>query len=558
MLLCLVMLQLKHANAQDKLHLIVPVNAANQPLKNVLQTIGASGKFYFSYNSSIINGDSLVTIHIQNKTVKELLGLLLGNSYQYKETGNYIIIQKETSGNYYVVSGYVTDEKTGEKISDASVYERHQLVSTFTNNEGYFHLRLKDKYAGFNISISKVAYVDTSVNIQPGYNQEVSVNIRPLPAELAPVIISSKVERTWLGRIFLSSKQKMQSVNIRKFFADKKYQVSLVPGLGSHGLNAQVINKVSLNIIGGYAAGANGVELGGLFNIDKRNVNNVQAAGLFNVVGGKLKGVQLAGLHNNVFDSLQGFQASGFSNLVKGDLSGVQMTGNYNVIWGNLKGVQVAGAVNLVKDHSKGVQLAGIGNIARKEMKGLQLGGLFNYARYSRGVQIALINIADTSSGYNIGLINIVKKGYHKLSLYANEVLNINLAYKSGSKKLYSILLSGMNTAPNNKAYTFGYGIGKEITFSPKLSMTIELTSQNLYLGDWKSFPSLYRCQPYLNISLGKNAALFAGPTFSVFHSKQTYTVPGYKSSPTTGYPGFNFGSNVRAWFGWHAGINLF
>lgn len=546
------------AQAQNKLHLIVPVNANNQPLKTVLHTLSSKGKFYFSYNSNIINEDSLVTISAQNKTIKELLDILLNGDYQYKETGDYIIIQRNASGNYYFVSGYVTDNITGEKISDVSVYEKNQLVSTFTNADGFFRLKLKDRRPSLFVNVSKVAYADTTISIQPGYNQEVHVGITPQLSELGPVVVSSKVERNWLARIFLSSRQKMQSLNIRKFFASKQYQVSLVPGIGSHGLNAQVINKVSVNIIGGYAAGTSGVELGGIFNIDKRNANHVQVAGAFNVVGGTFKGVQLAGIHNNVFDSLKGVQASGFSNLVKGDLGGVQLTGNYNVIWGNLKGVQAAGTVNLVKDKSHGVQLAGLGNISRKEMKGVQLAGLFNYTHYSRGVQIALVNIADSSSGYSIGLINIVKKGYHKLSVYSNEMLNVNMAYKSGSRKLYSILLVGMNIAENNKAYTIGYGIGKEMMLNQNLSIATELTSQNLYLGDWKSFPSLYRFQPSFNVRFSKNIALFAGPTFSVFHSKQTHTIPGYKSGPSTGYPGFNFGSNTRAWFGWHVGTNLF
>lgn len=35
-----------------------------------------------------------------------------------------------------------------------------------------------------------------------------------------------------------------------------------------------------------------------------------------------------------------------------------------------------------------------------------------------KGVQLGLINIADTIDGIGLGLINIVMKGYHKLSVY--------------------------------------------------------------------------------------------------------------------------------------------
>src|SRR5690349_6353906 len=57
---------------------------------------------------------------------------------------------------------------------------------------------------------------------------------------------SIKVERTFVGRVFVSSKQKIQSLNLKKFFTDRPYQMSLLPGLSTHGwLNAQVVNKVS-------------------------------------------------------------------------------------------------------------------------------------------------------------------------------------------------------------------------------------------------------------------------------------------------------------------------
>ena len=58
---------------------------------------------------------------------------------------------------------------------------------------------------------------------------------------------------------------------MKNFFETRPFQVSLVPGLGSHGkMSGQVVNNFSLNVFGGYTAGTNGSELGGLFNIDKK------------------------------------------------------------------------------------------------------------------------------------------------------------------------------------------------------------------------------------------------------------------------------------------------
>src|SRR5690606_33332308 len=112
------------------------------------------------------------------------------------------------------------------------------------------------------------------------------------------------VERTAAGRFFVSSKQKLQSLNLGGFFANTPFQTSITPGLSTHGsMSGQVVNKFSVNLLGGYTSGVNGVELGGGFNINKRNVNFLQAAGVFNLVGGSVSGIQLAGVNNSVLDS---------------------------------------------------------------------------------------------------------------------------------------------------------------------------------------------------------------------------------------------------------------
>src|SRR5690606_29938632 len=136
------------------------------------------------------------------------------------------------------------------------------------------------------------------------------------------------VERTAAGRFFVSSKQKLQSLNLGAFFANTPFQTSITPGLSTHGsLSGQVINNFSINLLGGYTSGVNGVELGGGFNINKRNVDYLQVGGVFNLVGGSVHGVQLAGGSNTVLDSVKGLQMGGLYNSVKGSMQGVQMAG---------------------------------------------------------------------------------------------------------------------------------------------------------------------------------------------------------------------------------------
>jgi hypothetical protein len=439
------------------------------------------------------------------------------------------------------------------------------------------------------LTVSKEFYEDTTVTIEPNRNQELTVILNPVETGLNTVTVSPqdyispdsvknidtsgmlknaitrdtpKVEKLWFSRFFLSAKQKVQSANLKKFFTTRPFQISLTPKLSSHGyLSAQVVNKYSLNVLGGYTAGTSIIEVGGLFNIDKKSVQYFQAAGLFNKVGGRVTGFQVAGLNNTVLDTTKGFQAAGINNFIKGKFSGFQVGGIYNHVTDSLRGFQAAGIANFVNKKVTGVQVAGIANISNKETDGVQIAGILNYSKKLKGVQIGLINISDSSEGYSIGLINIVKHGYHKLSFSANEVTNVNVAFKTGNRKLYSILMAGVSAGENNKIYSYGYGLGSEVHLDKWkiFSFNPELSSQSLYLGSWNYTNILNRLNLNVNFKVNKYISLYAGPSFNVFISDQKIGFANYRYPvPPSGYNTFNLGKNVNGWFGWNAGITIF
>jgi hypothetical protein len=371
---------------------------------------------------------------------------------------------------------------------------------------------------------------------------------------------SIQVESTSMGKFLLSAQQKIQSLNLKRFFTTRPFQLSLTPGLGTHGsLSPQVINHFSLNVLGGYNGGVNGLEIGGIFNIDKKEVKYVQAAGVFNIVGKKVTGFQAAGVNNTVLDSVLGFQVAGVNNVVKGRMTGFQVSGVYNHVADSVTGMQVAGVGNFSRKKMSGVQVAGVMNFSNRQMSGAQISGLVNYARHVKGVQIGLINIADTSEGLGIGLINIVLKGYHKLSVSSDEMVNVNLSFKTGSYRLYNILHAGINLSDSNKAYAFGYGFGSELRLNSALTINPEVTAQHLYLGSWDHANIIGKLKLNLNARLAKNISLFAGPVFNAYYTKQDIHYSGYRQAkPPSGYHVYHLDTNVDAWVGWNAGISFF
>lgn len=547
----------------------VSIEVKDQQIAEVLNKISRTGEFYFSYSGSLLKRDSLVSINVRNAPIREILDRLFDNKVDYKENDEYIILRYAanrftiepenitTAEKLYLISGYVRDIESGLKVKQASVYEKRLLQSTLTDDKGYFKLKFRGDHNEVILTASKESYRDTTlifladIKIKPeGYSdpdgKQGSGNF-------------GNMENSGIGRFFISSKQRIQSLNIPDFFANTPFQASLTPGLSSHGImSSQVINKFSLNVLGGYTAGTNGFEMAGLFNITKGDVKKLQFAGLFNQVGGSVAGMQMAGLLNDVRGRKKGFQAAGLLNRVKNEAEGFQLAGLCNLTVKDMKGMQAAGLVNVAGKNHGGLQLAGIGNMVSRHLKGVQIAGIFNYAKKMEGFQLGLINIADTSTGYSLGLINIVKRGYRKISIYANETVNTNISLKTGNANLYTILFAGLNASRNDKIKTAGLGLGHDFIFSKRVAIGLELTGQLLYLGNWDIASTLNRIQCNLQFELFKGLTVFGGPAYAIYtgDAPAESSAPGYKQNIVPSHH-TSFGNSTKGWFGFNAGITI-
>lgn len=582
--------------AQHLLGKVVSISVTNQTLASVLNSLSKKGDFQFSYKSDIIPQDKKVTINEENKTVKYILDKLLEGYCHYTEKGKYIIIHAGGE-RFFTISGFIEDGNTGKRLSNVTVYEEQILASTLTNEEGYFKLPIKNKHKLKTISIvvRKEAFNENSVSVNTGYDQEIVLPIVPIKEIILDdlIIKNRRKDQNWATRLFISSKQKILSMNIGNFIAKRPIQTSFIPGIGTHGMiSAQVVNKFSLNILGGYTGGVNGVEIGSLFNINRGNVRYFQAAGIFNSVKGEVSGMQASGIFNYVSGNTNGFQAAGIDNLNLAKVSGVQIAGISNLVKDTLNGVQIAGVSNYNEAFSNGVQLAGIANInkemtlgvqlagvtnhcdsnmigfqlagvsnhARKAMRGMQMSGVYNYARKIRGVQFSVVNVADSIDGIGIGLINLYKNGRQQLVVSSTELQNMNVGFLSGTNGLYSIIGMGANADINQQAYSISYGVGSRINLSKKIALSPEILGQSFYLGTWDYIPIVGKAQINISYNLTKKLEVFTGVSYAVAENRRPNSVTNYSlwlQSSNIHYRIID-NNNLASWMGWQIGIRLF
>ncbi len=85
---------------------LVTLKANNMPLREALKIISTQAGFYLSYNTNIIDADKKINFSAESEKVRVVLKSILGNSFQFKEKGNYLIIQKLKSDEQ-IIGGYI-------------------------------------------------------------------------------------------------------------------------------------------------------------------------------------------------------------------------------------------------------------------------------------------------------------------------------------------------------------------------------------------------------------------------------------------------------------------
>jgi len=498
---------------------------SKQPIGKVLQDLSKTGRFRFAYNNHTIPSDSLVTLKGYSGSLFILLTRMLGSNYEFKDVDGYVVLRHAPNrlsitaevlmnpGNEVVVKGHVSDNSSRIPLPNASVYEKNLLISALTDADGDFEIRLKSATGSFALTASKESYRDTSVFLL----SEVKVYPRAVDTKYTyyPEGSGKRLESNRFARLFISSKQYIQGLNLGNYFATSSYQISLTPGLSSHGMyNSQVIDQVSFNILGGYTAGINGMEAAGLFNINRKDMKYVQIAGAFNLVGGNVSGLQFAGVYNNVFKNASGVQIAGCVN-ADSTASGLQIAGLMNHTKGKSTGMQFAGLFNSSAE-AKGLQLAGLSNLSAGKA-GSQVAMLFNAAKKVKGFQLAvLVNVAD-SSDYPIGIINLIKTGEKSIAVSSDESLLTHIDLRTGGRVLYGLVGTAFkfNARP---VYAFDLGIGAHLIHGTKFSLDGEYVNQQV-LNSGKTLYQTNGLKLFPGYRFTRTLRVFAGPSVQAVHA---------------------------------------
>lgn len=325
---------------------------------------------------------------------------------------------------------------------------------------------------------------------------------------------------------FLAPSMAQSNLNDSTALRTSAFHLSFVTPLGTNGTESwNTVNKISLNLFGGYSGGVDGAELSGFGSIIRRDVKGFQGSGFANVVMGSTEGAQLAGFTNVNLQAVKGAQLAGFANVVNDSSVAFQLAGFANIVNGNQTGVQGAGFANVANGFSEGIQIAGFANVANGSVQGAQISGFINMAHDVEGIQLGVINIARSyTKGAPVGVFSFVKDGYRAVEIGGNESFYGMISFKTGIRQFYNIVVLGASVRNEKINWGWGYGFGTLITTSNRSEIALEAISFHVNEDEWftNRLNLLNRVQALMSWQVNNQLSIFGGPSFNVMVSKAT------------------------------------
>lgn len=178
----------------------VDFQITSEDLKETLDQLSKSTGIQLAYSSSFFKKTSLIKRSFQQQSLSEILEYLLdGQDLDYKLNGTKIFIVKIPR---YTISGFLEDNKTGERLIAANIFCSKLDLGTTTNEYGFFSLSLPRglhtidfSYLGYEIKKQEIDLIQ---------------NLRILPKlsrghDLPEIIVSSSTIANNLSEEFAES-----------------------------------------------------------------------------------------------------------------------------------------------------------------------------------------------------------------------------------------------------------------------------------------------------------------------------------------------------------------
>ncbi|MBE9467877.1 MAG: carboxypeptidase-like regulatory domain-containing protein [Bacteroidetes bacterium] len=188
----------------------ISLKIKNGNLYDALITISKKTGYNFSYNSELISGDKKIKINVKNKSVNEILHILLSDTtFCFKVISNQIVIcgknednsifENSENLNYIIVKGKIIDSKFNSSLSYATIWVEETNIGTISNSDGEFIFKIPYQKKNKNLIVSFIGYKNLQIPINQltKYNNLLMLDANVIPIQ--EVIIRSSSPQALLS-----------------------------------------------------------------------------------------------------------------------------------------------------------------------------------------------------------------------------------------------------------------------------------------------------------------------------------------------------------------------
>lgn len=169
----------------------ITIQQATISVEEVLQEITDQSGLNFSYNPRAIDTQKRISFFVRNATLKEALDQLATQiPIVYTLVENQIVLNEDKSRReeFYTISGFLSDQSSGESLPGAFVFVRDLGRGTSTNAFGFYSLRLPKGM--YDVEYSYIGFDSKKVSLSLAQNEKQDMRLEQISLELPDVVVS--------------------------------------------------------------------------------------------------------------------------------------------------------------------------------------------------------------------------------------------------------------------------------------------------------------------------------------------------------------------------------
>ena len=174
---------------QDFLSKKIDFEVHEVPIPIALKQLSDLTEIDIAYSASFFKNENPVTILLSQESIRQVLKeILQQTSIEFEALGDNRVLLFKEKNNFSIVSGYVSDHETGERIVGARIYSIEHAVGAVTNAYGFFSFRIPSHQT--TLIIRSIGY-KTSKQLIPNVADQLKLELN-LADDLPPVIVDGR------------------------------------------------------------------------------------------------------------------------------------------------------------------------------------------------------------------------------------------------------------------------------------------------------------------------------------------------------------------------------